>query len=132
MCLAKINLFIFNFDKNMKQLILRIIIFVFPIVAMVVAVNYWADPANLFHMNYKEIARILHSSNVAFSGDCDDHRLLQKFYVNSCRKAPRILVIGSSRSLTIGRKALQEDSLFNNCSILVQSPSKQDCGTNKG
>lgn len=85
------------------------------LLAIVAAVSYRYDPANLFgNLAYEaEVARLLaHGRNVA-NVTHHDERLLQKFYVQELDRANDVVVLGSSRSMQVGRRLFPGLRFFN-------------------
>jgi len=86
------------------------------VIMVVAAVNFFVDPANIFGNNdyEKAIAMLLvEGKNVANITNCDE-RLVQKIYINNIRMPLEVVVLGSSRSLTICSQDFPGRSLFNN------------------
>lgn len=114
--LVIINLFIFSFKYlHMKLLVTKIGLFL-PILVLVVLLNYFVDPANLFKgKNYeKGIAKILLEGKNIGNIDNYNERFVQKFYINDLSERKDIVVIGSSRSMDINSQLFGVKSFFNN------------------
>ena len=85
------------------------------LIMVVVTVNFFVDPANIFGNNdyEKTIAMLLvEGKNAANISNYDD-RIVQKIYINNIQMPPEVLVLGSSRSLTICSQEFPGRSLFN-------------------
>lgn len=86
-----------------------------PIGALLIGLNLFEDPANLFRgQGYEqEIAEILlRGENVANVDDYDD-RLVQRDFITGLREARQIVVFGSSRSMKVGSYLFPDQSFFN-------------------
>lgn len=78
-------------------------------------VNYIVDPAKLFESNYeRRIASILNSGLHVTNIKNYDERIVQKELVQSFKKAPEVVVIGSSRTMLIDKKLFPSSTFFNN------------------
>lgn len=96
----------------MKLLLFKLLGFV-PIIGLLIGVNYFVDPANLYKHIEKGIADILLSGkNAANVGDRDE-RLVVKYYAQQVKDAPDVLVLGSSRTLEIDSKMLAGSRIYN-------------------
>ena len=99
----------------MKKLILKLTLFV-PLLAGVVLVNYYVDPACLF----KDDAYLFGIADLLLRGDNVqnvpnlDERLLQKHYIERLTYANDVIVLGSSRSMLIGKDLFPGKRFFNN------------------
>lgn len=98
----------------MKKILFKILLFT-PVLILIIGVNIWADPANLFSSGYenKVAGFIAKGYNVTNINNCDE-RLLQKQIVSGLAKAPQTIVLGSSRVMLIGSAIIPGMSLMNN------------------
>ena len=99
----------------MKKLIIRCCLFI-PILLLMAVVNFVVDPANLFSGDFyvTGMAQILLSGkNVANIGNFDE-RLLQKRYIEGLHQKKDVIVLGSSRSLSISSAQFPGKNFFNN------------------
>lgn len=97
----------------MKKLFLKLSLFI-PIILVIVGFNYFMDPANLFSKGKYEygIAKLIsENNNVANLTNCDE-RILQKYISEMIKTKYDIMVLGSSRTMTIGNNLL-EGKVFN-------------------
>jgi hypothetical protein len=86
------------------------------IIVIVAATNFSVDPAHVFENNNyeKSIARFLtEGKNVANVSNYDD-RQVQKYYIETIKIIPEVVVLGSSRSMHIGSEQFPGKSFFNN------------------
>lgn len=106
-----------NYRQNyyvIRALIKNISVFL-PFALLLVSVNYFVDPAQIFNRNHYEqgVAEILlKGSNVANVSNRDE-RFLQKHYIAGLQKKKDIIVLGSSRSLQIRSASFPGKSFFN-------------------
>lgn len=101
----------------MKNFIIKVIIFLFFPILLVISINYMFDPANLFdagHSYEKEIVSYLQKGyNVTNTGNMDE-RMLQKFFIEGLTNKPEIVIFGSSNSLYIDSDFFPKQNLINN------------------
>ena len=99
----------------MKKFIINISILFVPIILILVVVNYIGDSANLFKTGYElKMAEIIIQGNYVTNIDNYDERIFQKEIIEHVKKAPEIIVLGSSRSMSIDRTLLGNTNVFNN------------------
>lgn len=98
----------------MKNLIIKLILFLLPIIIIVGLINFIIDPAHIFDNKYeKGMVDIINSgNNVANIGNYDE-RLFQKIFIKELSNPKNIISIGSSRSMQI-RENLFNNEFFNN------------------
>jgi hypothetical protein len=98
----------------MKSFIKRFFLVVIPIILIVIFVNYFGDPANLFKKDYeKNIANnVLKGNNVTNITNYDE-RLLQKYLINNSSFCPDVLVVGASTSMLINSTYFKGKTFFN-------------------
>lgn len=99
----------------MIRLLQKLLLFL-PIMVLIVGVNYYVDPANIFRSNSYEdgIAQILlHGENVTNISNYDE-RALQRYYINGLTKAKDIVALGSSRSMGVSSDLFPGKEFFNN------------------
>ena len=99
----------------MRKLILRILPIIFPVIVLILILNYSVDPANLFNKEYaKRIAINLNNGyNIANVGNYDE-RELQKEWINGYKQTPDIIILGSSRSMLINSTLFENQVVKNN------------------
>lgn len=98
----------------MAKLTLKLLLFL-PVLDILVGVNYFVDPANLFQSYEYErgVAKILlEEKNVANIMNFDE-RVLQRLYISALKKKKDIVVLGSSRSMGINAGLFPGKALFN-------------------
>jgi hypothetical protein len=107
----------------MLRFLYKLLLFL-PILILVILVNYYVDPANLYRSDTytgtgesyeKSIARYLTSGYNVTNVEMLDERLLQKFLILS-RKAETVelAVLGSSRSQLLGSNLFPQKRIINN------------------
>ncbi|MBL4889639.1 MAG: DUF1574 family protein [Candidatus Lindowbacteria bacterium] len=97
-----------------KGLIKNTMVFL-PLVFVLVLVNYFVDPAQLFKgtLYEKGIVDILHQGlNVAGITNYDE-RILQKFYIETQPAKNEVVVFGSSRAMQIAAPSFPNQTFFN-------------------
>lgn len=108
---------IFNNCKNLKNTLKRLLLFS-PILVIIVGVNYFVDPVNLFHgeQYVKGIANyLLKGKNVTnVYNSTLDERLLQKYFIEKLKECPDIVVLGSSTIFLINSTFFNNNTLINN------------------
>jgi hypothetical protein len=98
----------------MKSLLLRLLLLA-PLGVLLVGVNYYVDPANLFSGGAYErgvaelLARGQHVTNLRNF----DERMLQKYSIATLPKRPSVLVLGSSRAMLIGENIYPKGTVHN-------------------
>lgn len=98
---------------HVKKLFYKLILLA-PSVLLLSSINLFVDPAHLFSAGYEnKVAKILLSGRNAVNVDNYDERLLQKHYITGLRSAPEIIVLGSSRSMQIGKNLFPGKTFFN-------------------
>lgn len=100
----------------MKRLISKLCILFIPISVIIIATNYYVDPANIFsdEAYVNEIATILASGNNVDNISNYNERLLQKHFLQKqSDKAPEVVVMGSSRIMEISKDIFPNKKLFN-------------------
>ncbi len=107
MCLNNRSLFISSFKlKKLYKLI-----YLLPVLAILVGVNYTVDPAHLFSHDTtvnveddyeKVMVKMLGDGYNVTNVENYNERLFQKYFVESLKEAPNVLVLGSSKSQLIG------------------------------
>ncbi len=95
------------------KLFFKKLVYFLPIPLIICGINFFVDPMRLYIATEKQISQLLlKGSNVAYSAYYDD-KLLQKYYINGISTAKEIVVVGSSRSMTIGSNLFPGRSFFN-------------------
>lgn len=103
-----------NFSNSFKLFFKKLLLFFLPMLFMIIAFNYFIDPAHIFCRKYEEgIANyFLQGYNVANVSNYDEN-LVQKYYINGLSKRKDVVVIGSSRSMQIRANLFPRKSFFN-------------------
>lgn len=98
----------------MKIFLKRLLYFI-PIPLLIISVNYFEDPANLFNDKYVlGIANYLAQGyNVTNVRDCDE-RLLQKYFIEKMNECPTEIVLGPSTVQLINNSYSIEKHFINN------------------
>ncbi|MBE9583139.1 hypothetical protein IM792_01625 [Mucilaginibacter sp. JRF] len=96
-----------------------------PVLLVVMLVNYFVDPANLFNKGKYErgVAGILSQGKYATNVTNYDGRLLQKYTIELLNHKPDVLVLSSSRGQFIGADMFPGKKFFN---AWVQSAAIED------
>lgn len=99
----------------MKKLIKKTIILTFPIILVVVIINYIGDAARLFDQDFekKMVEIIINGQNVTNAINYNE-RLFQKEIISDYRINPDIVVIGSSKTMLISSEQFPNSKFFNN------------------
>jgi hypothetical protein len=94
--------------------LIRLLFFI-PIPLLIIAANYWIDPANVFHKDYEAgiVDYLLQGYNVTNIVNYDE-RSLQKLYIEKMPECPEEIILGSSRVMFISRELMGKDHLINN------------------
>lgn len=99
----------------MKKVFKKLLLFL-PILAIIISVNFYLDPAHLFDGGSYEkgLANfLLEGKNVATSPNFDLY-ILQNYYIQGLNSPRDIIVLGSSRSLSIRSNLFPSKTFFNN------------------
>ena len=97
-----------------QQLLKKIGILVLPLIMMVGLINYAIDPARLFHLGKEEQMAQLTLEGKEFPVEANyDERIYQKKVIQGFKQANDVVVLGSSRSLSIGKEVVPTRSFFN-------------------
>ena len=108
----------------MKRYGKAILVFL-PLLALLMGVNYYADPANVLRGGYEEqVAHIMASGqNATNLRNMDDRSFIQS-YVQQASQKPQTLVLGPSRGMQITKELVGDETLFN---AGVTSADIRDC-----
>ena len=81
----------------MKKFVLKCVCLVSIFFATVCFVNYFGDPANLYHEGIiDELVSMLASGNIVSKSGDMDNRLFQKARIKSLEETPEVVILGSS------------------------------------
>ena len=98
----------------MKVFIKKSVLFLITVITSIVFVNYFGDGANIYIDLDKEIAKVLNDGNNVTNLENFNEWLLRMNSVNMLKKAPDIIVLGSSRVATFSSKSFNEKIFYNN------------------
>ena len=99
----------------MKNLFLKSILLIVPILVLMAGTNYYIDPAHQFSEEYyRKAANLLKHDNIVLAGNCDERKLLN-YFVKQKSKV-ELIILGSSRSLIIDQEHVNSNSILNLCS----------------
>jgi hypothetical protein len=98
----------------MKLFLLKIILILFPVLTLLIVVNYIGDAARIFDKEYEnKMSSIIHNGSYVTNISNYEERLFQKYFIKSISKKPDIVVIGSSRSMYIRDEYFENQILIN-------------------
>lgn len=99
----------------MKNFIYKLIIISFPVLILLITVNYFGDAAKIYDSKYeKEMAEILMNGSFVTNISNYDERVFQKELIIRIKNPPEILVLGSSRTMLINSTYFPNHTFFNN------------------
>lgn len=99
----------------MKYFLKKTLFFSLPVFFLLIIVNYYIDPANLFSSNYEnKITNALLSRKNITNIDNYDDRKLQRNIINKINYCPNTIVLGSSRTMLLNSINCNNTSFFNN------------------
>ncbi|HEY0771452.1 MAG TPA: hypothetical protein VGD31_14065 [Sphingobacteriaceae bacterium] len=98
----------------MEKFLMKLSVYLmFPV--LIISVNYFADPANLFHEDYESsIANNLMKGYNVTNVYNHNERLLQKKLIKNNPLCPEEIALGSSRGMLLNKFISQSPSFFNN------------------
>ena len=92
----------------------RLIIIILPMIVILCGINYYEDPANVFHNNSEKVAEsLLDGKEAYFSSGNGDEREVKYSLIEGLPKHLDCITIGPSVSLCIGREDVGTDSYYN-------------------
>lgn len=99
----------------MKKLLYSTYLFLFPVLILVLTVNYIGDAGRLFSEGYeKKMTNILLSGHHVTNLTNYDERLFQKEIIFTGKMKSDIVVLGSSRAMQINSPMFPNQSFYNN------------------
>ena len=99
----------------MKNLILKFIIFIFPISTLLIVINYIGDSAHIFNEGYEsKMVQIIRDGNYVTNIDNYNERIFQEEIIKNMNSVPETIVLGASRSVMINGLLLENTYFFNN------------------
>jgi len=104
---------ILGFRLNVPTYLALYMAFVSPMLLLVAGINYFVDPALLFHPIYKNIAEILLEKDDVIIKRNHRDRLLQQELLKGFEEPHDVVVLGSSRATQLSSELLGESSFFN-------------------
>jgi hypothetical protein len=97
----------------MKKFLNKIVVFLTIISSILLIINYFVDPGNLFSKSYEtEMVEMLKYNNVTNISNFDE-RAFQRDFINSLETKPDILAIGSSRVVYIDSDFFKDKEFIN-------------------
>ncbi len=97
----------------MKKLWLLLALFL-PALLFLMGVNYFLDPANIFHSDGKQIAQALMQGNEVYIGSGNtDERQIKKNMISLMPKEVDLVVVGPSLAMTIDRVTVGTENMYN-------------------
>lgn len=98
----------------MKNFLIKGLYFL-PIPLVILAVNYYVDPANLFDSKYERgiVNHLVRGDNVTNILNYDE-RLVQSYFIKKMSKCPSIIALGSSRVMLINSSVIHNKNFINN------------------
>jgi len=109
----QISSFISN--SNMIRFIIKTILSALPVLIVLVSVNYFCDPANIFHHAYEEeMIKIIYDGYHVTNISNYDDRIFQRKLIQGLSDKPDYVIIGSSRSMLIRGEYINNTSTINN------------------
>jgi len=90
-------------------------LYIFPIFIFLILVNYIIDPASLYYRSGVEslMANIIISGQNIHQPKGYNERVFQKTIIKQLKNIPEIIVLGSSRSMSIGDNIFLNSKIFN-------------------
>lgn len=98
----------------MSRAIRNFSLFLAALLATLGLVNYLIDPTNAFHPDFeRSMAAAQAAGETVYYKTNYDERLFQELYIQQVDPAPETVVLGSSRSMLLGRDITGYDSFYN-------------------
>lgn len=98
----------------MSRFLKKLSLLAFPLIAILVLVNYIGDSANLFKAGYElKMAQIVTDGKNVTNVDNYDERLFQKECIEQLKYKPSTVVLGASKAMQINGKMVQDSNFFN-------------------
>jgi len=96
------------------KIFFKTLLYFIPIPIIIVVVNYFIDPANIFHPDYeKGIADYLVTGKNVTNVVNYNERMLQKYFIEKISSCPGTIVLGSSRIMQINSVIVKDENLIN-------------------
>jgi hypothetical protein len=99
----------------MKKFVIGLLRFL-PVPILILAVNYFEDPANIFRKGEYEagiVDNLIKGNHVSNISNYDE-RLLQKYFIEKLQYCPETIILGSSRVMQLGKGFFNGEKLINN------------------
>lgn len=97
----------------MRKFALKIFGF-FPILLLVILINWKIDPANIYQKEYEgNAANILISGQNIVGMNNYDERIFQEKIIEKSKKCPDTIILGSSRIMTLSSDAIEIENYWN-------------------
>lgn len=99
-----------------KRIVRNIFLLIIPTVLIIVSVNVWIDPANIYSLGKYEngIVSLMSEGNNVTNIQNYNERYLQKKLIETGHFKPQLLIIGSSRVMEIGSDFFKNKTVMNN------------------
>jgi hypothetical protein len=97
----------------LKIFIKKSVLFLISIIISIVFVNYFGYKSNIYNDRYK-IAKVLNEGNNVTNLENFNERLVRMHSINMLKKAPDMVVLGSSRVMGFSTKHFKHDIFYNN------------------
>ena len=102
----------------------RLLAFV-PAIALLAGINYYEDPANIFHDSNKEMAaELLGGKAVYFGSGNGDERKVKQYVIEGMPKHVECLTIGPCLSMTVNKENVGTEDYYN---LSVSGLNYTDC-----
>lgn len=97
-----------------KKKWIKLIIFIFPVISVLFGVNYFIDPANIFHDVSKEVAMSIIEGNRVYvtSGNLNE-RMVKYNLIQNIPKQVDCIAVGPSLVMCINSEITGEESFYN-------------------
>lgn len=101
--------------KDFFKLLLKAFAYGITILSLIIGVNYAVDASSVIRPQHMQMAKLALAGNTVAVPENYNERIYQVCIVNSLRKIPETVVIGSSRGMFVGEEITGFDNLYNNC-----------------
>lgn len=96
----------------MKIKFFKIIFSIFIVILLIAIFNFIMDPGSKFKNKYNELGSYSRNKNILVISNIDE-RIFKKTLIENIKKKRDILILGSSRVMTIGTENFNNKSVFN-------------------
>ena len=114
--MVKTNLSISSSEKKDLIKLFKKISFFIPFACLIIGINFFVDPANLYYgaAKYHCISKVISNRQNVLGIENLDERTLQSRIIENIKFNPQIVILGSSRSMMIGEHLFNGMTSFNN------------------